>query len=253
MTNATLYKHMSQVLAEVRAIPKTGRNQFFKYDYMTADDIMTHLRDLLSKHGIAVFARMDGDPVSVEAGNTKGGQPRYRVVAKFVFTLACAETGASVECPWYGEAIDEQDKAFNKAATAAMKYWLMKTFLLTTGDEEQDTEFDGHHKPALQSRQNGATSPAPAPIATITSAAPQNAVNVTPLETDKRLCDSGGWSELWSQIAKNPAAYGYKSMTDARPRVNKSAEKGVINENMTVSEALDALKHRHDEPTGDTA
>lgn len=225
MTNATLYKHMAQVLAEVKAIPKTGRNQFFKYDYMTADDIMTHLRDLLSKNGIAVFARMDGDPISIEAGNTKGGQPRYRVVAKFVFTLACAETGAAIECPWYGEAIDEQDKAINKAATAAMKYWLMKTFLLTTGDEEQDTEFDGHHKTTPQSRQNGAARPAPAPAATITSAAPQSAAEpqlelvglygLTPEQMDAPATAQS----IWEAVYENLTAFKFNARPHAKNAV----------------------------------
>jgi|GEM_PF-4547377 len=54
------------------------------------------------------------------------------------YTLACGDTGATITTRWTGEAADSQDKGINKAATAALKYWLLKTFLISTGDEDPD-------------------------------------------------------------------------------------------------------------------
>lgn len=137
-----LVQKMVAVLAAVKGIPKTGYNAKFNYYYMTADDIMTHLRDILSANGLAMFSEMSGDPVVTELQSDKGGRS-FHVIARFTFTLLCQDTGPAIRGDWYGEAIDSFDKAVNKAATAALKYWLMKTFLLTTGDEEQDTEWTG--------------------------------------------------------------------------------------------------------------
>lgn len=268
--SATLYKNMAAVLAEVKAIPKTGRNTHFGYNFMTADDIMTHLRDLLSKHRIAVFSRMDGEPTFADAGKTAKGNTKYHVTARFVFTLACAETGATVECPWYGEALDDQDKALNKAATAAMKYWLMKTFLLTTGDEEQDTEFDGsiRGKTAPPSRQNGvarpAPAPAPAPAATITSATPQKGqielvgdYGLTPAQLETNL-DRVSWALVNKTVMTNPTIFEVKepnhfdNLKEMYLKEHENDQDGLAVD-LTVGAALQWFKEHREERNRATA
>ena len=131
---AQLYRKIAAVTAAVRRIPKNGTNQFHHYSYALESDITDGLRDLLAEHGLAflpptVLEWERGEP---DAKNSCLTRVRYR------FGLADCDTGEVVESEWWAEAQDNADKAFNKAATSASKYWLMKTFLIATGDDPDD-------------------------------------------------------------------------------------------------------------------
>jgi len=138
-TNArgVLYGKIAAVAAAVSRIPKNGRNEFHRYNYATESDITDGLRELLNANGLAFL------PPSViswerdeAADNPKIG-PRTRVQVQFA--LGCADTGETFTTILWGEANDNADKGFYKAYTGAVKYYLMKTFLIATGDDpEQD-------------------------------------------------------------------------------------------------------------------
>ncbi len=135
---AKLYGKISAVTAEVSRIPKNGRNTFHNYTYATESDITDGLRELLAAHGLAFL------PPSVitwerdeTADNPKQG-PRTRV--QMEFAIACCDTGELYTAMVWGEGQDASDKGFYKAYTGAVKYFLMKTFLIATGDDpEQDS------------------------------------------------------------------------------------------------------------------
>jgi hypothetical protein len=78
--------------------------------------------------------------VTRETSVNKNGTTVVTVIAKMCFTLVCGDTGECMDCIWYGEANDYADKACNKAATAATKYFLTNTFLLSTTEPESDEE-----------------------------------------------------------------------------------------------------------------
>ena len=48
-TPRPLATKLARVLADVRRVPKTGRNDFHKYDYATESDLVDHLRDKLAE------------------------------------------------------------------------------------------------------------------------------------------------------------------------------------------------------------
>ena len=156
-TKAKLYGKIAAVAAAVSRIPKNGRNNFHNYSYATESDITDGLRELLNANGLAFL------PPSViswerdeTADNPKIG-PRTRVQVQFA--LGCSDTGETYTTILWGEANDNADKGFYKAYTGAVKYYLMKTFLIATGDDpEQDT-----HPPAPASFKQQA--PAARPMA----------------------------------------------------------------------------------------
>lgn len=144
---AALYRKIADVTAEIGRIPKNGRNSFHNYTYATESDITDALRDLLKTHGLAFL------PPSVlewqrdeTVDNPKLG-PRTRVLMQF--ELACCDTGEVYTAQLWGEGQDNSDKGFYKAYTGAVKYFLMKTFLIATGD---DPERDDHQEPGQQRR-----------------------------------------------------------------------------------------------------
>lgn len=168
---AKLYGKISAVTAEVSRIPKNGRNTFHNYTYATESDITDGLRELLAAHGLAFL------PPSViswerdeTADNPKQG-PRTRV--QMEFAIACCDTGELYTAMVWGEGQDASDKGFYKAYTGAVKYFLMKTFLIATGDDpEQDSQparnggssYEPRQQPQQQQRAAQQQAPAGAPV-----------------------------------------------------------------------------------------
>ncbi len=122
---------MAKVLAEIQKIPKEGYNEHFGYKYVREDTLTEQIRPLLAKHGISLMfgAEVLPDP----------GEGRTRVLAKFTLTDVHGNQLES-QVPGEGKDLHHQDKALPKALTGAVKYWLYKTFLVSTGD---DQEMDG--------------------------------------------------------------------------------------------------------------
>lgn len=136
---AQLYKKIAAVTAAVSRIPKNGKNTFHNYKYATESDITDGLRDLLQEHGLAFL------PPSViawersETTKKDGNRGDDLTRVQLQFGLACADTGEVFTAMFWGEGQDGGDKGFYKAYTGAVKYFLMKTFLIATGDDpEQD-------------------------------------------------------------------------------------------------------------------
>lgn len=142
---AVLFGKIAAVAAAVSRIPKNGENQFFRYRYATESDITDGLRDLLNANGLAF---LPPSVISWERDETTDNPklgPRTRV--QIQFALGCADTGETFTTILWGEANDTADKGFYKAYTGAVKYYLMKTFLIATGD---DPEQDHQERPAIE-------------------------------------------------------------------------------------------------------
>lgn len=159
--NAKLFAKIAKVMSLVRTLEKTGENKFDKYDYVTADAIAIRIGKVLADVGLAFLPSL----VSLETSEyqTKNGGTNYRTVAHFQMTLACTETGATFTSLWSGEAIDRSDKSISKAAVSAVKYYLLKTFLLAGGDEE-DADASSPVVETRQAAQKAATGRKEAPV-----------------------------------------------------------------------------------------
>jgi len=162
---ASLYKRMAQAYGKIEPLAKNGHNNFHNYAYVRDADVVDLVRRVLAEVGLALFT-------SVRAVNrtelaTRSGAPKYRTVVHFVFTLADAETGATLASDWVAEADDQEDKGLNKAATAALKYFLLKTFMIPSDDAE-DPDGAGQRRQAQaqaggQRRQAQGQAPAQTP------------------------------------------------------------------------------------------
>ena len=125
-----LYGRMAAVMGRLERIPKRGFNQHFKYEFVTDSDVLDTVRMAMAAEGVCLFVSMTGVQ-----------QDNKRTIVNLQFTFADGESGQSVTVAWVGEAMDTQDKGIAKAATSALKYCLLKTFLISTGDEP-DTDSD---------------------------------------------------------------------------------------------------------------
>lgn len=127
-----IYAKVAEVMQNVSRVPKNGFNDFHKYKYTTESDLTESIRPILLDAGMAFFSNVleqerDGEFTKV----------------KMEFTLADIETGETLKSTYWGEGQDKGDKGLYKAYTGATKYFLMKTFLIPTGDDpEGDASVD---------------------------------------------------------------------------------------------------------------
>lgn len=132
---AALFAAMAQVLGEVSRVPKNGWNAHFNYPFATEADVMDVVRPAMSRAGLCLFP-------SVEQMNGGAGSA---VTGTMGVTFAHA-AGATVTTTWMGmvkPAGEKDDKGYWKLYTGVMKYVVLKTFMVPTGDEP---EADGNHQ-----------------------------------------------------------------------------------------------------------
>jgi len=148
-----LAKKIAQVMAAIDSVPKNGRNDYHNYDYSTDDDVMQSVRPVMAEHNlIALPSVVDRSIERVSTGKKESDYQLHTQITLEV-TLIDGDSGQSKTMTWEGEAQDGQDKGLYKALTSAMKYWALKTFLLSA-----DADVETHDAAANQPRSNGSAS-----------------------------------------------------------------------------------------------
>lgn len=138
----SLYTKLAEVMAEVGRVEKRGRNDFHNYDYVTEADLIAEVRDKLAARGVMVLPSVVGE-VDEREITTARGQTSTVSTIRVAFTFVDGESGDKHTCEFAGQGDDGGDKGLYKAYTGALKYFLMKTFLIPTGDDpEGDTGTD---------------------------------------------------------------------------------------------------------------
>lgn len=162
-----LVRKLVEVMAVVDRIPKSGHNSFHNYDYTTEADVLEAVRGELARRCVLIV------PCAVDSKETAVGEKGQRVFTQRMrFTAHDGETGETLSWEMYGQGSDALDKGAFKSTTGAVKYGLLKLFLVPTGD---DPERDAGHAtttpppPAgvagVKSRMKPQPPPAPSPLA----------------------------------------------------------------------------------------
>lgn len=170
-----IYGRLAQINGYIGVIKKRGYNDFHKYPYAKEEDLVEEIRPMLSEYGIYIeqsLAGQNDDPGFVTHQRLPQFKTRDNVTVdslsvitkKFRFvwwnpegigpvrdvpghpeayqtSLGALEATGWVYFMGYGD--DTGDKGYNKAETSAVKYFLMKTFMVATGnDPEGDKSVD---------------------------------------------------------------------------------------------------------------
>jgi hypothetical protein len=114
------------IMKDLGRIQKNGRNDFQGYDYVTESDIMDAVREKLAAHNVFIFS-------SVISSSHEGELTTVTVD----YTITDGDTGEAVTIKSVGQGKDKGDKGVYKAITGAYKYFLMKTFLMSSGDDPE--------------------------------------------------------------------------------------------------------------------
>lgn len=128
---------IAAVMAEIEAVEKGGKNKFHDYKYARMQDILTVLTPLMGKHGLVIF-QTEYSRMMFDNNNVLAVQYQFTVAHKSgeVWPQRPLQTGVS-KCRNTKDGFD--DKAWNKAHTAARKYFLLALFQIPTEDEDADT------------------------------------------------------------------------------------------------------------------
>jgi hypothetical protein len=153
---------LAAIMSEVGRIEKRGRNEFHKYDYAMEADIVEALRAKLAERNVMIL------PECIATQRNEN-----LTTAAMRFTVIDGDSGSEVTLNWTGTGEDKGDKGLYKAFTGALKYFLLKLFLLPTGDDpEADESSDKSRaaKPEIKAPRKKAADakpqPADAPAAT---------------------------------------------------------------------------------------
>lgn len=154
-----IIKSISAIMGEVGSVTKAGKNEFHRYAYATAADILHKLQPLMAKHGLVVFQTekertlSDDGVLSVTYDFTlahKSGE---------VWPTPITRTGMSSAKNSKG---GFDDKCLNKCHTSAHKYFHLTLFEIPTGDyDDADAEEDRPAARAAPAPQRRAAPEAP--------------------------------------------------------------------------------------------
>lgn len=134
----TLAAKLAKVMEQVKYIQKRGKNTHFGYTYATEADVADKVREVLAQQNVAVLPNVLPETIQIRETQTAKGRTDYILTAVYEVTFVDGDTGETLTVRTIGQGQDSGDKAGYKATTGAMKYALMKTFLIPTGDDPED-------------------------------------------------------------------------------------------------------------------
>ncbi len=153
---APVQLNLRQKLAEVRRrigyVQKRGHNERANYSYVTAADIAGSVGDILAELGVVVIPRLED--ISYEPAAGRGEATRMARVV-MAYTFADVDSGEEIVAKVAGLGLDPGDKAPYKAMTGALKYALLQSFLLATGDDPEDDRLDRFTPPNAERLVSG--------------------------------------------------------------------------------------------------
>lgn len=143
----SLFKKLLEVAKAIPEIQKTGYNGFHDYKYATEEDIVKPVREALFKNGILLMSNVDE--------LTQTGEI---TTVKMTFTFYDTESGESASFVWYGQGQDKGDKGVYKAQTGALKYFLLKNFLIPSATDPENAKLEDNTsyvaEPATDNQKN---------------------------------------------------------------------------------------------------
>jgi hypothetical protein len=133
--------NLREKFAEVRRrlgyVQKRGHNERHNYSYVMAADLAGSVGEILAELGVIVIPQLQ----SISTETPRSSSDRIaRIVMNYRFIDARSGEELTVRVP--GEGADAGDKAPYKAMTGALKYALLQSFLLATGDDPENERAD---------------------------------------------------------------------------------------------------------------
>ena len=139
-TGLNIYQKLARITGEVGAIKKAGTNKEQGYGFIEYAAVAGELRGLFSKYGVIVVPRMQqGTKQSrSQVTSARGAMGNYVLIDMYFTVVNADKPDDKFTVGWTGEALDYGDKSTNKAATSALKYYLMRQFNISEKGDDND-------------------------------------------------------------------------------------------------------------------
>ena len=132
-----IYQRLHAVMKEVSYVQKSQTKVNNQYTFVKSDDVIAKLRDPLLAQNVIIIPTLEN---VIQEGN--------RTVARVNVKFICIDNPTDYICVEYvGHGIDNQDKGIGKAITYAIKYALLKMFMIETGDKDDNEAHQIEYKP----------------------------------------------------------------------------------------------------------
>lgn len=138
---------------KAETVEKASKNEFHKYKYASAEDVLTEARDVLASAGLVVF----------QSGWTMIHEPRPMLTVKYeIHHPASAESSSfETQVPVIEDKGRPLDKGLFGALTEGLAYFLRGLLLIPRADAETPSARDDRaHEPAKPSKPAGKPAPA---------------------------------------------------------------------------------------------
>lgn len=150
----TLASKIAQASMAIGTLEPDKRNDFQKYDYLSANKILARAGAALAEQGVALVpAVTEEESWYVEYGN------KSRWDSRVMFFMTVTDGEETLTATWAGRGSDSAvpDKAMYKAITSGHKYFLMK--LLNIGEGNEDGEHENIESLPQRSQNTARTQP----------------------------------------------------------------------------------------------
>ena len=142
-------------MRECSHVAKNGTNDYHKYKYVTAADVLEKVNASLTKHGIASV--VTPSLLSMQEITTAKGNTERLATVEVTVTLIDSESGETLTLKGLGSGQDLSDKSVAKAQTMALKYCYLNSLAIATSDDpEADRHTDEVMQPPAQVKNNSA-------------------------------------------------------------------------------------------------
>jgi len=133
-----IYGKLLEARKSVGYIQKDATNTFQKYKYASALAVIAKVLDVFNGLGLVTIAKPN--LVSLDKKVNKNGAEEISVVVALDLRIRDVDSGEEEVFVGLGGGQDSGDKAVMKAETAALKYALMMSLLIPTGDDPEGDE-----------------------------------------------------------------------------------------------------------------
>lgn len=130
-----IYQRLHAAMKEVEYVQKEDKKVNNQYTFVSHDAVTSKTREALMKQGVIYY------PQNLQF-QQNGNRTEVKLDIHFVNIDDPKDT---ITVPSFGYGVDQQDKGPGKAISYAVKYALLKTLALETGDDPERDNVD--HKP----------------------------------------------------------------------------------------------------------
>ncbi len=210
-----LWAKMAAITADVGRVPKNGYNDHYKYHFAKESDVVDAVKKACYDHNVSIRFGAIRETIEHIAVKTSKGNPATEVRLWVRMTVTnCDDPSEKFVEEFPGEAQDSGDKGIWKAVTGARKYALISTFLVSTGDDPENSGAgDGAaEQPRDAKQQRKATTKPPAIAPQEDSMAKQlhdGRVAIQKLIVDRKI-GPDDVAAIWVDVAGNMANHDWK-------------------------------------------